>query len=250
MDARRLAELLAELLHRTGPAAPLLLFLAAFIEYVFPPFPGDLLVVLGAWYATHGELSWPVTFAAVTVGAVLGAAVDWRVGRWLGARIGERAAAGRLDREKVLRFEAAYRRWGPAFLVANRFLPGIRGLFFLAAGAARGLLDRRQVERFEAGYRRWGPAFLVANRFLPGIRAFFFLAAGAAHIPLWEVLLFGGISAALWNGLLLAAGAYAARNLEELVGLVERYNTAALALLAAAALVGALWWWRSRRKAR
>lgn len=203
MDARRLAEMLAELLDRTGPAAPLLLFLAAFIEYLFPPFPGDLLVVLGAWYATHGKLSWPVTFAAVTAGAVLGAAIDWRVGRWLGARIGERAASGRLDRDQVLRFEAAYRRWG-------------------------GLL-------------------LVGNRFLPGIRAFFFVAAGASGIPLWEVLLFGGLSAALWNGLLLAAGAYLARNLEELIAMVERYNTVALGLLLLALLVGGLWLWRSRK---
>ncbi len=203
MDAKRLAELLAELLSRTGPAAPLLLFLAAFVEYVFPPFPGDLLVVLGAWYATHGAISWPLTFAAVTGGAVLGAAVDWRVGRWLGARIGERAAAGRLDRTQVARFEAAYRRWG-------------------------GLL-------------------LVANRFLPGIRAFFFVAAGASGIPLWEVLLFGGVSAALWNGLLLAAGAFLARNQEELVELVGRYNTAVLALLAVAVVVGLVWIWRARR---
>jgi len=201
-----MAEILAELLSRTGPAAPLLLFLAAFIEYVFPPFPGDLLVVLGAWYATHGALSWPVTFAAVTLGAVLGAAVDWRVGRWLGARIDERAAAGRLDRQRVLRFEAAYRRWG-------------------------GLL-------------------LVANRFLPGIRAFFFLAAGASGIPLWEVLLYGGLSAALWNGLLLAAGAYLVRNQHELVELVGRYNTAVVGLLLLALLAGALWLWRARRRAR
>jgi len=195
--------MLAELLDRTGPAAPLLLFLAAFVEYVFPPFPGDLLVVLGAWYATHGQLSWPVTFAAVTAGAVLGAAVDWRVGRWLGARIGARAAAGRLNRE--------------------------------------------QVERFEAAYRRWGGLLLAANRFLPGIRAFFFVAAGASGIPLWEVLLYGGLSAALWNGLLLAAGAYMAGNLEELIGLVERYNTVALALLAGALVLGGLWLWRRRK---
>jgi len=203
VDARRLAEMLADLLNRTGPAAPLLLFLAAFVEYVFPPFPGDLLVVLGAWYATHGRLSWPVTFVAVTGGAVVGAAVDWRVGRWLGARIGERAAAGRLDRQ--------------------------------------------QVERFEAAYRRWGGLLLVANRFLPGIRAFFFVAAGASGIPLWEVLLFGGLSAVLWNGLLLAAGAYLARNQEELIGLVERYNMVVLALLGLALLVGGLWLWRRRR---
>ncbi|MBI5070038.1 MAG: DedA family protein [Deltaproteobacteria bacterium] len=206
MDVKRLAELLAELLTRTGPAAPLLLFLAAFIEYLFPPFPGDLLVVLGAWYATHGALSWPLTFAAVTAGAVLGAAVDWRVGRWLGARLGERAAAGRLDSTQVARFEAAYRRWG-------------------------GLL-------------------LVANRFLPGIRAFFFVAAGASGIPLWKVLLFGGVSAAIWNGLLLAAGAFLARNQEELVDLVGRYNTAAMALLAAGVAVGLAYLWRKRRARR
>jgi len=203
VDARRLAEMLAELLDRTGPAAPLLLFLAAFVEYVFPPFPGDLLVVLGAWYATHGMLSWPVTFVAVTGGAVLGAALDWRVGRWLGTRIGERAAAGRLD--------------------------------------------ARRVERFEAAYRRWGGLLLVANRFLPGVRAFFFVAAGASGIPLWEVLLYGGLSAAVWNGLLLAAGAYLARNQEELILLVERYNTAALALLGVGLLLGGLWLWRRRK---
>jgi len=206
VDLQRLHGLLSDLLARTGSAAPLLLFFAAFIEYLFPPFPGDALVVLGAWYATHGQLSWPVTYLSVTAGALCGAALDWRIGRWLGARIDARAAAGRLDR-----------------------------------GA---------VERFEAGYRRWGPAFLVANRFLPGIRGLFFLAAGAAHIPLWEVLLFGGLSAAIWNALLLAAGAFMARNVEELLRLFHRYTSAAalaLALVAAAALVA--WAWRRRRGA-
>lgn len=205
MDAQGLAAWLTDLLARTGPAAPLLLFFAAFVEYVFPPFPGDAMVVLGAWYATHGKLSWPLTFGMVTCGAVAGAAVDWAIGRWLGARIDERAAAGKLDRERVERFERIYRRFGGLFLVANRFLPGIRGFFFVAAGAAR--------------------------------------------IPLWEVLLFGGISAALWNGLLLAAGSYAARNVDELLRLFARYNAAAAVALAAAGAVAAgAWWWRWRRR--
>jgi membrane protein DedA with SNARE-associated domain len=205
VDAQRLAAWLAEVMARTGPYAPLLLFFAAFVEYLFPPFPGDALVVLGAWYATHGQLSWPVTFLAVTAGAVAGAAVDWRVGRWLGSRLDARAARGQLDRSKL--------------------------------------------ERFEAGYRRWGGLFLVANRFLPGVRAFFFLAAGACRIPLWEVLLFGGISAALWNGLLLAAGAFAARNLEELVAIFESYTTIAWTLLGAVALVAlGVWLWRRRAR--
>ena len=205
VEASQLYARLSELLARTGPAAPLLLFFAAFVEYLFPPFPGDALVVLGAWYATHGQLSWPVTFASVTLGAVAGAAADWRLGRWLGGRVDARAARGRLDRARVERFEAAYRRWGPILLVANRFLPGVRGFFFLSAGAAR--------------------------------------------IPLWEVLVFGGLSAAAWNGLLLFAGASVARNLEELVRIAERYTVAAGAAVAVATAVAlAAWAWRRRRR--
>ena len=44
--------------------------LGSLVEYVFPPFPGDTLVVLGAWYAVNGKISWPLAFAAVTAGAV------------------------------------------------------------------------------------------------------------------------------------------------------------------------------------
>jgi membrane-associated protein len=175
-------------LHRavvlTGPWAPLLLFGAAFIEYVFPPFPGDLLVVLGAWYAVHGDLSWPAVYLAVTAGAIAGAWVDHRVGAWLGQR---------LERSPT----------------------------------AVGLLSPERLARFEAAYRRWGSWLLLLNRFFPGIRGFLFLAAGASGIPLARTLILGGLSAAVWNGLLLAAGALVARNLDELLALVEQYTQVA-----------------------
>lgn len=206
MDTAGLAALLRELLDRTGPAAPLLLFFAALVEYVFPPFPGDMLVVLGAWYATHGLLSWPVTFLAVTAGAMGGAVIDWRVGAWLGGRLDARTS---------------------------------QGSFFG--------LDRAQLERFQASYRRWGGLLLVANRFLPGVRAFFFVAAGASRVPLWQVLLYGGLSAAVWNALLLAAGAWAARNLHELISLFERFTLGAWAALLGAALAGLSIWLLRRR---
>jgi membrane-associated protein len=185
----------------TGPWAPLLLVGAAFIEHVFPPFPGDLLVVLGAWYAVQGELSWPLVYLAVTAGSVVGAWFDHRVGAWLGARLERNPGSV---------------RW----------------------------LSRDQLGRFEASYRRWGGWLLLFNRFFPGVRGFLFLAAGASRIPLSRTLLLGGLSAALWNGLLLAAGALVAKNLEELVGLVDRYMQTAgllggLALLVA--LARALW---------
>jgi membrane protein DedA with SNARE-associated domain len=53
------------------------------------------------------------------------------------------------------------------------------------------------------------------------------VAAGAARIPLRKVLLLGGLSAALWNALLLGVGALIARNLAEMGAILDRYTGAA-----------------------
>jgi len=195
---QRAAQTLADVLARSGPAAPAILFLGSFVEYVFPPFPGDTLVVLGAWYGVNGMISWPVAFLAVTAGALAGAWIDYRVGAALG-----------------------------------------RGL---AHGAERrGPLTVERLRRVEEGYRRWGPWFLVANRFLPGIRAFLFVGAGAAGLPLGRVLLYGGISAAIWNALLLLLGAFVVGNGADLLRLVQDYTAfawAAMAVVAALVVSG------------
>ncbi len=188
----RVVATLSEALAETGPAAPAILFLGSLIEYVFPPFPGDTLVVLGAWYAVNGKISWPVAFVAVTAGAVLGAWIDYRIGVSIGAAL-ERGAK------------------------------------------RRGLITLEHVRRVEAGYARWGEWFLLANRFLPGIRAFLFVGAGAARLPVGKVLLWGGISAAAWNALLLLVGAFLVSNLSEFVHWLERYTTVAWVLMAVVA---------------
>lgn len=131
-----MADALAGAISRTGDVAFLVLFLATFVEYVFPPFPGDLLVVLGAWYAVQGAISWPATFASVTAGALAGAWLDYRIGVALGRRLDRRTGKGALSAERLARFEASYRRWGNLLLLANRFFPGIRAFLFLAAGAS------------------------------------------------------------------------------------------------------------------
>jgi membrane-associated protein len=207
----RLAQALADAVVSTGPLAPVILFAASFVEYVFPPFPGDLVVVLGAWYAVQGQLSWLATFVATTGGALAGAWVDWRVGRAIGRSLDQRAHRT---------------------TVVSR------------------ILTEERLARFDEGYRRWGGLLLVANRFFPGVRAFIFVAAGASGIPLRKVLLLGGLSAAAWNVLLLAAGALLARNLGELLALFDRYTRVASTVLAGAVVLAAAWWLLRRRAAR
>lgn len=111
-----------------------ILVLGSWIEYVFPPFPGDTVVVAGA--ALGGAAGWPVApiLLCTTAGAVLGAWMDWGIGRWLARddRL-ERYLPDR-PRRVVLDLVEQFERHGFVILAINRFMPGVRGLFFVAAG--------------------------------------------------------------------------------------------------------------------
>src|SRR5688572_30690893 len=78
-----------------GYAGLLVLGLAALIEYVFPPFPGDSILVLGGIYAVRGEKPWLLVLAAVTLGSVLGSAIDYGFGRLIARRV-EQQPQGKL----------------------------------------------------------------------------------------------------------------------------------------------------------
>lgn len=117
-----------------------LLALGALAEYVFPPFPGDVVVVSGAVLA--GTAGWsPILVILVTlVGSLLGMVLDQAFGSWVRAHdAGWRqrhalwARIGRgLDRLLPL-----YRRHPKTLLVLNRFMPSVRALIFVAAGMER-----------------------------------------------------------------------------------------------------------------
>ena len=113
----------------------LLLFGSSLVEYVFPPFPGDTITLAGAVLAARGAVPIWLGFAAVTAGGVVGCAAVLAAGgalaTWHARREGARGAAAVDD--LVQRF----RRHGAAYIVINRFLPGIRAFFFVAAGLAR-----------------------------------------------------------------------------------------------------------------
>ena len=113
------------------------LLFASWIEYVCPPVPGDTLVVAGA--ALVGALNWPVApiVIATTVGALLGAMTADAFGRWLAQQERwRRVLPERLHRTITALLEGFESR-GIVLLATNRFLPGVRALFFVAAGMAR-----------------------------------------------------------------------------------------------------------------
>ena len=129
-----------------GPLAFLALGLAAMIEYVFPPFPGDTILLLGGVYAARGDKPWWAVLAVITLGSVVGAAINYAIGIWLLGwfeRRGEDKAFLGLTHKRFHAMQGQMRRRGTWLLLGNRFMPGIRGIIFFAAGAA--LLPLRRV---------------------------------------------------------------------------------------------------------
>lgn len=131
----------ADLIVAFGEVGVLLL---VFIETVIPPIPSELVLTLAGWQAQVGRMSLPLTIAAATLGATLGSLVLY----WLGARFGEERALALMARlplvetEDLERASAAFRRYGPAVVFFGRFLPIVRSLVSLPAGAQRMALPR------------------------------------------------------------------------------------------------------------
>ena len=117
----------------------LVLALAALIEHVVPPFPGDTIVLLGGAYAIRGDRSVPLVFVAVTVGSMVGLSINYVIGRYLGDRL-----AGMPDERKLLgisvgklrAMQESMRAKGSWLLIANRFMPTFRATLYIAAGAS------------------------------------------------------------------------------------------------------------------
>lgn len=105
-----------------------MLFLSAYTEYVFPPFPGDAITLFGAVVAAHFGWDPAAVFVVVLAGSAAGGMTDYFVGRWLGHRA---------HRPSIAYLVEKFRRHGEAYIAINRFLPGVRALFFIAAGMAR-----------------------------------------------------------------------------------------------------------------
>jgi membrane-associated protein len=116
----------------------LILFGSALVEYVFPPFPGDTVTLFGAFLAANFEWSVPLVFGVVTAGSLAGAALDYALGRRLAhTPAGQLKGRKKKAREKVQPLLEKFERHGAAYVVINRFLPGIRAFFFVAAGMAK-----------------------------------------------------------------------------------------------------------------
>ncbi len=127
--------------HQNNPLGWGVLCLSALIEYLFPPFPGDTVTLFGAFLITARGWSFVAVFASVLLGSVAGAWIDFRFGQWLRRRelAADASHPGKKHsrtREQVDKLVERFKRHGEVYIVLNRFIPGVRAFFFVAAGMA------------------------------------------------------------------------------------------------------------------
>jgi len=140
------------------PLVLLILAGAAAIEYVFPLFPGDSITLLAGVLVGAYQWNFVIVFLSVLSGSVLGSWVAFAIGqRWQKRRQAEEGESGRLGL-----LVGKFRRHGSWYLVLNRFMPGIRPLFFVAAGLA-GMSTRRVLLLSAVSAALWNAALMVAG---------------------------------------------------------------------------------------
>ncbi|MBN1882319.1 MAG: DedA family protein [Deltaproteobacteria bacterium] len=114
-----------------------MLFLGSGIEYIFPPFPGDTVLLFGAFLSGLGDIPLIWTFTAATAGSFLGSMGIYAFGVTKGRKYFLKKNLRFFDAARVQSLENIYRRRGGAIIIVNRFIPAFRTFFFIAAGIAK-----------------------------------------------------------------------------------------------------------------
>jgi membrane protein DedA with SNARE-associated domain len=145
------------------------------IESSFIPFPSEVVVPPAAYKAAaSGELNvWLVVFFA-TLGALIGAFVNYFLALWLGKPIVYKFANSRfghmclLDEQKVIKAEQFFVRYGVIATLIGRLVPAVRQLISIPAGLAK--MNIAKFALFTAiGAGAWNTVLAALGYFLESV---------------------------------------------------------------------------------
>ncbi len=147
-------------------AAYAILGALAFVENVFPPVPGDVVIALGAFLSVNGMLD-PFTLFVVCWSAnFAGAAGDYFLARRVGGALFESRSGRRLlSPESIASLERRYIRYGLPGVFLGRILPGVRAVVAPFAGLIR-LPPIRALVPIGLASAIWFGAIVVLGRYV------------------------------------------------------------------------------------
>lgn len=140
------------------------------IESTVIPFPSEIVVAPAAYHAAAGYQNVFLVVLFATIGADLGAAINYAAAYYLG---------------RPLIYSFARSRWGGYCL-----------------------LNEEKIQKSERYFDEHGVIATLTGRLLPVIRQLISIPAGLAKMNFWKFLLYTTLGAGAWNCVLAALGWY------------------------------------------
>ena len=164
------------------------ILLLMLLESTVIPVPSELVVAPAAYLAASGQLNVVLIVLMATIGAAIGASINYVVALYVG-------------RPVVYKF--ANSKWGRMCL-----------------------LSQEKVEKSERYFDDHGVAATLTGRLIPGIRHLISIPAGLARMNYGKFLLYTTIGAGVWHTILAALGWYLASVVpkDKLNETIEKYN--------------------------
>ncbi len=145
-------------------------FILMTVESTVIPFPSEVVVPPAAYRAADGSLNVVLVVLVATLGADMGAIINYAAGYFLGRPVIYRFANSKLGRLC--------------------------------------LLNQEKIEKSEKYFNDHGLVATITGRLVPGIRQLISVPAGLAKMNFWKFLLYTTIGAGAWNVILAALGWY------------------------------------------
>ena len=146
------------------------IFVLMLLESTVIPVPSELVVAPAAYHAAGGNLDMWLVILFSTLGADVGATINYLAGWYLG---------------RPIIYKFANSKWGHLCL-----------------------LNQEKVEKSERYFEKHGMVATITGRLLPGIRHLISIPAGLSRMNYWKFLLYTTIGAGTWHSILALLGHY------------------------------------------
>ena len=146
------------------------IFVLMLRESTVIPVPSELVVAPAAYHAAGGNLDMWLVILFSTLGADVGATINYLAGWYLG---------------RPIIYKFANSKWGHLCL-----------------------LNQEKVEKSERYFEKHGMVATITGRLLPGIRHLISIPAGLSRMNYWKFLLYTTIGAGAWHSILAILGHY------------------------------------------
>ena len=181
------------------------IFFLMLLESTVVPVPSEFVVTPAAYHAAGGSLNLFLVILYATIGADVGASINYFVALYVG-------------RPVIYRF--ANSRWGKMCL-----------------------LNQQKVEKSERYFDDHGIVATLTGRLIPGIRHLISIPAGLARMNYWKFLLYTTIGAGCWHAILAGLGWYLHTIVPEdqLNDKISEYAEYIKLIILALVIVGIIW---------